>query len=311
MAARPFLMPEHVTCNLCGTSDARPLYRLRDYRLRVDDHEWQIVRCRRCGLGYLNPRPAPEEVSRYYPSSYFAHRPAATERYERLAAHVPGPPRRLLDVGTAGGEFLRLMRERAWDVEGIERPGAALSPPDMTIHRVHFPEESPLPDASFDVVTAWAVFEHLHDPDGAFRECARMLKPGGSLLIQVPNLRSLQNRVARHEDVPRHLYFFSPPVLRRYGERHGLELERVAHTTNLFGGGSSGALQRLLVRAAGRSDADYFGMLRLPRDERLRTHGPWTLALAATKRVERALLPDALVRALRVSGQIVATYRRR
>ncbi len=55
-------MPEQVACNLCGRSNPRRLFRLRDYRLQVDDLEWNVVNCRHCGLGYLIPRPAREEM---------------------------------------------------------------------------------------------------------------------------------------------------------------------------------------------------------------------------------------------------------
>jgi hypothetical protein len=64
-------MPETVACNLCGRDDTRLLFRLRDYRFWVDDLEWNVVCCRRGGLGYLNPRPTADEVNRYYPAPYF------------------------------------------------------------------------------------------------------------------------------------------------------------------------------------------------------------------------------------------------
>lgn len=302
-------MPERATCNLCGSGDARELFRLADYRLWVDDVEWPVVQCRHCGLAYLNPRPSRAEIGRYYPARYFAHRGLADahERYRRLARFVPPRPGRLLDIGTATGDFLALMREQGWEVEGIE-PSDAPNRHGLTIHRYQFPEKCPLPDESFDVITAWAVFEHLHDPAGAFRESARMLRGGGQLVIQVPNLHSIASRVALQEDVPRHLHFFSEPVLRRYGDRVGLRLVEVVHTTDLFGGSGRGVLQLWLVRALGGTPRDYFRVMSLPARERLRCYPVATLVLAAVKRLESVLLPDVLVRALRISGQIVARY---
>jgi hypothetical protein len=82
-------VPEHAACNLCGADDAKLLYRQRDERLRVDDIEWNLVQCRRCGLGYLDPRPTREEVAAYYPESYFADRAHMADRsstWERRAA---------------------------------------------------------------------------------------------------------------------------------------------------------------------------------------------------------------------------------
>ena len=47
-------------------------------------------------------------------------------------------------------------------------------------------EAIPFPDESFDTVLAVEVFEHLEDPLGAVRECARVLRPGGYLILTVP-----------------------------------------------------------------------------------------------------------------------------
>jgi SAM-dependent methyltransferase len=222
---------------------------------------------------------------------------------------VAGDGGRLLDVGTARGDFLAVMRDRGWDVVGIE-PAEAGNPHGLDIRRGPFPEGCDLPPESFDVVTAWAVFEHLHDPAAAFDVCARVLRPGGTLLVQVPNLRSVHARWAKQEDVPRHLYFFSEPTLRRFGEQSGLELERVVHATNLFGGSGRGVLRLWLVRALGRSTDDFFEIYRTPARERLRRWPVLTPAWTVVSAVERVVLADRVVRALRISGQIVAHFRK-
>jgi SAM-dependent methyltransferase len=160
------------------------------------------------------------------------------------------------------------------------------------------------------VVTAWAVFEHLRDPAAAFRAVAGLLRPGGILILEVPNLRSIWARWALQEDVPRHLYFFTPRTLRAYGEAAGLELERVRHTTDLFGGSGRGVLRLLLVRGLGRSTDGFFEIWRTPQRERLRRWPVLTLAWTAASALERVLLTDALVRAARMSGQVVAYFSR-
>lgn len=303
-------MPEAVTCNLCGAAAATPLFRLRDYRLLVDSVEWTACRCSRCGLGYLNPRPTDEEMQRYYPAEYFAARRSHTQRYARQAAYVKPPPGRLLDIGTAAGDFLAVMCDRGWQVEGIEPFESAGNPHGLPIHRLDFPQECELSSDSYDVITAWAVFEHLRDPALAFSECARLLRPTGTLILQVPNLRSIYVRWALQEDIPRHLYFFDPRTLRRYGEKHGLELTRVTHTTDLFGGSGRGVLRLALIRASGGSTADFFELWRAPRSQRFRRRPLLATAWTAAAAVERVLLTDRMVRAARISGQVVAEYRK-
>jgi SAM-dependent methyltransferase len=301
---------ERVACNLCGSDDAKLLFKQRDERFRVDDIEWSVVQCRRCGLGYLNPRPTPAQIGAYYPHSYYADRSRMTQRYRRQAAYVAGEGGRLLDVGTAGGDFLEVMRERGWDVVGIERADDAGNPHGVTILRQDFPDECDLPPEHFDVITAWAVFEHLYDPAAAFAACARLLKPGGALILQVPNLDSIHARWARLEDVPRHLYFFTERTLRRYAVRVGLELERVVHTTDLFGGSGRGALRLGLVRATGRSTNDFFEIWRTPKWERFRRWPALAVAWTAVSALEHVVLADWIVRTARISGQIVVEMRK-
>lgn len=284
------------------------MFRLRDYRLMVDEVLWTAVRCDACSLGYLNPRPTTEEIGRYYPEGYYGYRKLQHERYRRQAEHVPRAGTQLLDVGTARGDFLVVMRDKGWEVTGIEPFGQAGNPHDLTIHRFDFPAECDLPTEAYDVITAWAVFEHLRDPGRAFRECARMLKPGGRLIVQVPNLRSIWSRWALQEDVPRHLHFFTPRTLRAYGTAAGLELERVTHTTDLFGGSGRGILRLALVRSLGRDTDDFFEIWRTPRRERLRRWPVLTAAWTVAAALERVVLSDRLVRAARISGQIVVTF---
>jgi len=304
-------MPETVACNLCGSTEREFLFALRDYRLRVDDLLWNVVRCRSCGLGYLNPRPTRFEIGRYYPRGYFGERESKWDRYRRQAAYVPGEGGRLLDIGTASGEFLGVMRERGWDVVGIEPAEEANNPNGLTIHRARFPEGCELPAESFDVITSWAVFEHLHDPAAAFGSCARLLRAGGRLILQVPNLRSIQSRWAMREDVPRHLYFFTQKTLRAYGERVDLRLRRVVHTTDLFGGSGRGVLRLMLLRALGKSVDDFFEIWRTPRRERFRQWPLLATAWTGVAAVEEIVLADWVVRTARVSGQIVAEFEKR
>ena len=302
-------MPEHVTCNLCGADDSRLLYSLRDYRLRVDDRLWNLVQCRRCSLGYLDPRPTAAEIQMYYPESYFNHRGGMGRRYDRQASYVPSRAGDLLDIGAARGDFLAVMRERGWNVTGIE-PWTSENPHDLTIHRQRFPEECELEPASFDVVTAWAVFEHLHDPAAAFARVAALLRPGGQLIVQVPNLRSIRARFARLEDIPRHLYFFSEKTLRRYGRNVGIDLERLDHTTDLHGGSGRGVLRLALSRATGGSVDDFFDFYRTPRRQRFARRPVFAATWTAVAALERVLLSDVAVRTLRISGEVVAIYRK-
>lgn len=303
---------EEITCNLCGSDNSKFLYSLRDYRFETDETLWRVVQCRRCGLGYLNPRPTEADIGRFYPENYYEGRSPkdAGRRYHAQLAYVPRGKGRLLDVGTAGGFFLDLLSSRGWTVFGIDRSDAASRQgSEARVVQGLFPVTAFAP-ASFDCITAWAVFEHLHDPLGAFRECERLLRPNGRVIVQVPNLRSLSGRFSYQEDVPRHLHFFSPRTLRAYAHASGLELEDLIHTTKIFGGSGRGTARVWLFRALRRSVDDYFAFRMMRPVERLRQSPLLAGAWYAVAAVESALIHDRLVERLRVSGQVIAIYRK-
>ncbi|MDP3661496.1 MAG: class I SAM-dependent methyltransferase [bacterium] len=94
---------------------------------------------------------------------------------------------RLLDVGCGAGSFLKALPSRFNGV-GIDCNGLA----SLTVNISY--EPLPFPDASFDMVTAWQVFEHLENPFFAGREIRRVLSPGGILIMSVPNIKRLRSR---------------------------------------------------------------------------------------------------------------------
>jgi SAM-dependent methyltransferase len=299
---------EYVACNLCGTDDTRLLFRRGDYRYWIDDVEWNVVQCRSCGLGYVNPRPTRAEIGRYYPESYYAERDRLGDRYRLQTRYVTGEPGRLLEIGAARGDFLLAMRDRGWQVAGIEPFARTPAPEGLEISTRPFPDECDFERDTFDVVTAWAVFEHLYDPLSAFRACSDLLRPGGRLILQVPSLRSLSVRIAHQEDVPRHLYLFSPDTLEQYAETAGLAVTRIADVTDIATAGSRGSIQHVTARALGRSDRDLAQLQRLPRRERLRRAPAFATLTMGAKLLDLLLLPDWLLRTAGLSGQLVAEF---
>lgn len=145
-------------------------------------------------------------------------------------------PGRVLDVGCGKGWILHEFRGRGWEVSGTEMsPDAA----GFAVNRLRLPvrcgdlQAQAFPAAHFDVVTLWHVLEHLRDPVETVREAARLLKPGGLLVLAVPNQQGYLARIGRgkwfHLDVPRHLYHYNPTTLRRLVETAGLEARDWRH----------------------------------------------------------------------------------
>ena len=159
-----------------------------------------------------------------------------------VAGLPPGEGRRLLDVGCGSGELLRRMEERGWAVTGVEpdpvaAEGARANGLDV---RDGMLADAEFPDERFDAIVLSHVIEHVHDPIELLRECGRVLRPGGTLVIMTPNLSSVGHRKFgadwRGLEPPRHLHVFSVEALSACIERVGLAVSNVRTSARLTRG---------------------------------------------------------------------------
>jgi SAM-dependent methyltransferase len=140
----------------------------------------------------------------------------------------------VLEVGAGDGDLVSRMRERGFDAWGLEpSPAAAAAARRKGIEVVNAGlEQAEVEPASQDAVVLWHSLEHLDDPAGALRRIASWLRPGGALVVAVPNLGGLQARIGGdrwfHQDVPRHRTHFTPRGATALLERSGFEVSRVS-----------------------------------------------------------------------------------
>jgi SAM-dependent methyltransferase len=246
---------EAVDCLLCGCADRRVRFRGRDW-LYGGAGEFTVVECARCGFWYLSPRPDRREIVRYYPRDYRPFTPSLYEERSifRSLDRMHGLRARcnvilryrgcghLLDVGCATGDFLAAMRAHAgWRVRGREpHPGAVAQARERHGLVVDEGDAEDLPyDAStFDVVTMWDVLEHVRDPVSTLRRVQRILRPGGLLVLSVPNRDAWDARLFGSHwaglDVPRHFSVFSPRHLVRALEEAGFVDPEVQNLSGSF-----------------------------------------------------------------------------
>ncbi len=231
---------EDAPCPLCGSAEADVALSAAD-RLRPGDPAmYSVARCEACGLAYTRPRPTPQAIGRFYPSSYSgggrhgvldrlegAYRALQQREAVRWLAGLRQGRGRLLDVGCGRGDLLAALRDDGWSVEGLEptpEGAAAARARGLAVIEGRFEASGPAALGPYDVIVFSGVLEHLHDPLGALRLARELLAPNGLVaVLYLPLLDSPQARVFGPRwlalDLPRHLTHFETTPFPRMAAR--------------------------------------------------------------------------------------------
>ena len=223
-----------IPCNLCGARDIEELS-LRDRHGRY----LRTTICRRCGLVWSNPRPTEEAVRRYYSHEYRLDYLGRLKPSLRLIArsgraalsrcHALRPFLRpddiILDVGAGGGELVYMLRQLGFDAQGIEpdQEYAKHARSELSVPvRTGFVQTVSFPPNSFTFVTMYHSLEHMEDPAGVLSMLRAWIAPGGSLLVEVPNVEATCHAPS-HRFHFAHFYSFNGVTLASLGRKAGFE----------------------------------------------------------------------------------------
>jgi SAM-dependent methyltransferase len=196
----------------------------------------RLVRCKGCGLLYENPQFSAEQVVAGYAASqdsgHDSQRPMRVRSFARalrkLREHLPPPSSRVLDIGTAGGAFLEAATQCGYDAYGMEPSRYLVEQGRLRGLKVEQGtiDSHGFEPSSFDLICLWDVLEHLTDPKAALKEVARLLKPDGVVLINYPDIGTLEARLAGRRFwwlLSVHLQHFDRRSIRDMCSRVGLE----------------------------------------------------------------------------------------
>ena len=233
---------EEVECNLCGSREEDMLFLTPE----------RIVRCRRCGLIYCNPRLDARSLQKIYSKDYFVlDEDRSGIDYKAYANYVDEEPvitrsmlkrmkkverfsqsrGRVLDVGCATGFSLIAAGQRGWQAEGIECSEFCVQyarSRGLTVHQGSL-RDYPGHEGSLDASTMWDYLEHSPDPLGDLKTCRSLLKKGGVILLSIPNVDSWSYRLLGKKWIGfkniEHLYFFSRNTMEKLARSAGLAME--------------------------------------------------------------------------------------
>jgi hypothetical protein len=204
----------HVTCPACCAPAS----------FRQASWKWSAVECSGCGHCFtLEESEATSDNTHFENSGYVAWREQFRDDFEGEAAaratHIQGKikgPGRLLEIGCSTGEFLHAMADKGWEAFGIDAMLLANG-------------ES----ASFDLIAAFHLIEHVRKLDELLENCRRLATPTGSLVIFTPHWDAWSRRLFGDnwpDFMPEHLHFFTARSLSLLLARHGFRVVHVATT---------------------------------------------------------------------------------
>lgn len=266
--------PEPASCPAC---QGQHVHVVEQWRLSAK--RARAMTCTACGLLFVHPQPAKEELDDYYapeggwqasrgkgPSSVAlspdkptaAHTdtksgaPAVLAALDKhFPASQPRPGARVFDFGCGPGVWLNSFQDRGWGTFGLEPSTAAAF---VRHQRLVTIPQTP----QFDLIVVYHVLEHLRRPLETLCELAGALLPGGYLLVSVPRLDTL----AIHHQVdyclhPRHhIVGFTETCLRGLLGRAGLEVVDALHGLDDVLSKGMPTRLRLLARKTSTRPAD-------------------------------------------------------
>jgi SAM-dependent methyltransferase len=255
---------ENIKCIICGR-EGKDLFR----KFSGKGEMYNLVKCRKCSLEFISPRPDTEEIKGYYESDYFLKRTergynnyfsdevkSEIERVFQMNLKDLGffefegklnKNKKCLDIGCAAGYFVNYMKSRGWESSGIDVSAECVDfgkKLGLNIIRGDYLTEKY--NSRFDLITLWASIEHLHYPEKFIEKIFNELNDNGRLYISTCitgfGFKTIAGMNWRYYNFPEHLFYFSISALRKLLKQNGFKI--IEYKTYGSGFGKSGTLIR-------------------------------------------------------------------
>ena len=211
-------------CSICNSKDIFHKFAKNHYK---------IFKCKSCGIEFVYPLPDHRVLEGYYANtSYHTGERYSTDKmtrggiqiWEKRLQNIQSLGYRkghILDVGCATGLFLRTAKNIGWTIKGLEISKNATATAKNLLGKDKIKQVDLLQfntNDAFDVITMWALLEHVTEPLKYIQKITALLKPNGLLAFSTPNLHSLSRYLLKNQwkyyNPPEHLFYFTPKLLK-------------------------------------------------------------------------------------------------
>ena len=250
---------EKEQCDLCKKTKHEFLYQTKDRLLGICG-VFYLYKCSNCGLRFLKPQPSSDELKKFYPKNYMPYNYNLKDWRDKLELsiykilnksiikHIFYPLNffirrgltiskkgRLLDIGCGSGNFLNISNVLGMEAYGIDistdiknasfKDGVKIYNQDI--------EQFDFPKNYFDVITLNHVLEHLPHTHKILKKLKKIIKPRGTIIIQIPSSTSLNSLIFGKfypgVDSPRHLYIFNKKNIKKYCDLLELKIQKTKY----------------------------------------------------------------------------------
>jgi 2-polyprenyl-3-methyl-5-hydroxy-6-metoxy-1,4-benzoquinol methylase len=253
---------KEIDCPVCDSSNYTILFRDKNRR-ELFDIETNTVKCKSCGMVYLNPIPDIGQFHAFYEKIYTnGYKNAGKSRLEMMLHNIyykldvksnyfdydrqiytrSGFGKKIIDIGCSDGMKLKPFVEKGYEVYGVDVNPKAIGDAKSNIPEGKFIcgtiEQANLPKNFFDYVRVDNVFEHIAEPKKFLLTIKGLLKSDGKLVIYVPSISTWQfyvfGKFYSQCWIPFHLNLFSKLTVRLIAQKTGYSIENMYNTSDAW-----------------------------------------------------------------------------